>query len=107
MEDNYNIIFGTSVLDSGVSIDIFQAAVLFSAGKTNIAGIQRLGRASRKRLKGKNVSFIIDFKDVGGNYIFASQYEKRKKMMIDSGIKLFNNVIDFINFIKEIAKENK
>ena len=104
-EDNYNVIFGTSVLDEGVSIDIFQAAVLFSAGKTNIAGIQRLGRASRKRLKGKNVSFIIDFKDVGGNYIFASQYEKRKKMMIDSGIKVFNNVIDFINFIKEIAEE--
>ena len=105
LANEYNIIFGTSVLDEGVSIDIFQAAVLFSAGKTNIAGIQRLGRASRKRLNGKNVSFVIDFKDVNGNYIFNIQYEKRKKMMIDSGIKVFNNVLDFMNMIKEIGQE--
>lgn len=106
LNNDYNIIFGTSVLDEGVSIDIFQAAVLFSAGKTNIAGIQRLGRASRKRQNGQNVSFVIDFQDTGGHPTFEQHYNERRQIMIDSGIKLFNNAIDFINFIKQIGEEN-
>lgn len=107
LSNNYNIIFGTSVLDEGVSIDIFQAAVLFSAGKTNIAGIQRLGRASRKRINGQNVSFVIDFQDIGGYPTFEQHYLERKEMMIDSGIKIFDNVLNFIDFIKRISEENK
>ena len=107
LNNNYNIIFGTSVLDEGVSIDIFQAAVLFSAGKTNIAGIQRLGRASRKRINGQNVSFVIDFQDIGGYPTFEQHYLERREMMIDSGIKIFDNVLNFIDFIKRISEENK
>ena len=101
-EEGYNIIFGSTVMDEGVDIDIFQAVVLWSAGKTPISGIQRIGRASRKKKNGQNVSFVIDFKDVGGNYIFWSQYEKRKQLMLDSGVKLFTNVLDFIQMIKDI-----
>lgn len=101
-DEGYNIIFGSTVLDEGVDIDIFQAVVLWSAGKTPISGIQRIGRASRKKKNGQNISFVIDFKDLGGNYIFATQYEKRKKLMIDSGVKIFNNVLDFIQMIKDI-----
>ena len=101
-EEGYNIIFGSTVMDEGVDIDIFQAVVLWSAGKTPISGIQRIGRASRKKKNGQNVSFVIDFKDIGGNYIFWSQYEKRKQLMLDSGVKLFTNVLDFIQMIKDI-----
>lgn len=107
LTSSYNLVFGTSVLDEGVSIDVFQAAVLFSAGKTNIAGIQRLGRASRKRYKGRNVSFVIDFQDLGGHPTFADHFRQRKEIMEESGIKIFNNVLDFINMIEEIGKENK
>lgn len=103
-EEGYNIIFGSTVMDEGVDIDIFQAVVLWSAGKTPISGIQRIGRASRKKKNGQNVSFVIDFKDIGGNYIFWSQYEKRKQLMLDSGVKLFTNVLDFIQMIKDINK---
>lgn len=102
--EGYNIIFGSTVMDEGVDIDIFQAVVLWSAGKTPISGIQRIGRASRKKKNGQNISFVIDFKDVGGNYIFATQYEKRKKLMIDSGVKIFTNVLDFIQMIKDLEK---
>jgi len=106
LNNKYNLVFGTSVLDEGVSINTFQAAVLFSAGKTAIAGIQRLGRSSRKRKIGKNVSFVIDFKDTGGYPTFEEHYEKRKKMMVDSGVKMFNTVYDFMNMIKEVGLEN-
>lgn len=104
-EDGYNIIFGSSVLDEGVDIEEFQAVVLFSAGKTPIAGIQRLGRCSRKKKEGKNISFVIDFKDINGNYIFQSHYEQRKKMMRDSGVINIEKVQDFCKMIQELNKE--
>ena len=89
-------------MDEGVDIEEFQAVVLFSGGKTPIAGIQRVGRASRKKKTGKNISFVIDFKDVGGAYIFQNQYEKRKKMMTDSGVINIPNVLDFCKMIEEL-----
>ena len=101
-DEGYNIIFGSTVLDEGVDIEEFQAVVLFSAGKTPIAGIQRLGRCSRKKKSGKNISFVIDFKDVGGNYMFQSHYEQRKKMMKDSGVINIEKVQDFCKMIQEM-----
>ena len=101
-EAGYNIIFGSTVMDEGVDIADFQAVVLFSGGKTPIAGIQRVGRASRKKKTGKNVSFVIDFKDVGGLSVFQNQYEKRKKMMQDSGVINIPNVQEFCKMIEEL-----
>ena len=103
--NGYNIIFGSSVLDEGVDIEEFQAVVLFSAGKTPIAGIQRVGRCSRKKKTGKNVSFVIDFKDIGGNYMFRNHYEKRKKMMQDSGVINIEKVQDFCKMIEELNED--
>lgn len=104
-EKGYNIIFGSTVMDEGVDIEEFQAVVLFSGGKTPIAGIQRVGRASRKKKTGKNISFVIDFKDVGGASIFQNQYEKRKKMMKDSGVIDIPNVYDFCKMVESLHTE--
>lgn len=104
-EQDYNIIFGSTVMDEGVDIAEFQAVVLFSGGKTPIAGIQRVGRASRKKKTGKNISFVIDFKDVGGAAIFQNQYEKRKKMMKDCGVINIEKVQDFCKMIEDLNKE--
>ena len=104
-EKGYNIIFGSTVMDEGVDIADFQAVVLFSGGKTPIAGIQRVGRASRKKKTGKNVSFVIDFKDIGGASIFQNQYEKRKKMMKDCGVINIEKVQDFCKMIEELNEE--
>lgn len=103
LEDNYNIVIASQVLDEGVDIDIFQCAVLFSANKSNIGVLQRIGRASRKRKNGENISLVVDFKDVGGHYIFQNHYNERKKLMIDSGIEVFERVQDFIALVKEIG----
>ena len=88
-----------------MDIEEFQAVVLFSAGKTPIAGIQRVGRASRKKKTGKNVSFVIDFKDIGGNYMFTNHYEKRKKMLADSGVINLPKVQDFCKMIEELNED--
>ncbi|MGN1393417.1 MAG: DEAD/DEAH box helicase [Succinivibrionaceae bacterium] len=107
LQSGYNIIFGSQVLDEGVDISEFQAAVLFSAGKTPIAGIQRIGRASRKRKNELNVSLVIDFQDINGYYKFQEHYILRKQMMIDSGVKIFANVHDFISMVEQISSQNK
>lgn len=107
LENGYNIIFGSVVMDRGVDIEAFQAAVLFSAGKTPIANIQRIGRASRKRKTGRNISFIIDFRDINGNATFQSHYEQRKQMMKDSGVINIEKVQDFCAMIEELSEENK
>jgi len=104
---DYNIIICSTVLDEGVDIDIFQAAVLFSAGKTPIAGIQRIGRASRKRKNERNISFVIDFLDLNSHYTFIDHYKKRRQMMIDSGVKILDQVQDFIKLVEEIKEEKE
>ena len=101
-ENGYNIIFGSSVLDEGVDVENFQAVVMFSAGKTPIAAAQRVGRASRKKKIGKNISFVIDFKDIGGLPIFQSHYEQRKKLMTDLGVINLPKVQDFCKMIEEL-----
>lgn len=106
LEKDYNIIFGSTVMDEGIDLDIFQAVVIFSAGKTSISNIQRIGRASRKRKNGKNISFVIDFKDIGGERTCEEHYYKRRQMLSDSGVKILNDVQDFMRLIREIGEEN-
>ena len=103
LDHGYNIILGSSVMSEGVDISNFQAAVLYSAGKSYISITQVLGRAARKKAK-NNVCFIIDFKDVGGNYIFSNQYMQRKRAMEASGVKNIENVHDFIKMIEDLGK---
>lgn len=106
LENDYNIIFGSTVMDEGIDLDVFQAVVIFSAGKTSISNIQRIGRASRKRKNGRNISFVIDFKDIGGERTCEEHYYKRRQMLLDSGVKILSDVQDFMKLIKEIGEEN-
>ena len=102
LSKEYNIILATQVFDEGVDIEIFQAAILFSAGKSPIKILQVSGRASRKKAV-NNVSFIIDFKDVGANRVFENQYKQRKELLEDSGVKNIEDVHKFMDMIKEIG----
>lgn len=106
LHNGYNIIVGSSVLDEGVDLSEFQAVVLFSAGKTCISNIQRIGRASRKRIKGQNISLVIDFKDINGYYIFQNHYEQRKAMMKKCGVKNIEDVQEFMKLVEELGKDN-
>ena len=107
LNDGYNIILASGVFDEGVDIDLFQASILFSAGKTPIAGLQRLGRSARKKVNGMNISFVIDFKDINGHATFQSHYMQRRQLMEDSGVKILNNVHDFINLVEEVEKSKE
>ena len=105
LEEGYNIILASQVFDEGVSVEIFQAAILFSAGKSPIKVLQVSGRAARKKLV-NNVCFIIDFKDIGGHYIFERQFEERKELLAHSGVKNIEDVHKFMEMIKQIGHKS-
>ena len=104
LNGEYNIIFGSSVMAEGVDISTFQAAVLFSGGKSPISILQVSGRASRKK-EVNNISFMIDFKDTDGYYVFTNQYKKRRQLMIDSGVRIIDDVHEFIKMIEDLNKK--
>lgn len=103
-EDNYNIIFASSILNEGVDIECFDAGLLFAGGKSPISLIQQVGRVSRRKKNGMNVSLIIDFKDINCNGMFVGQYNKRKQLMRDKGVQNIENVQDFCKLVEEISR---
>lgn len=104
LNGDVNIVFGSSVMAEGVDISTFQASVLFSAGKSYISLIQISGRSSRKKAV-NNISFVIDFRDLGGNYIFTNQYKQRRKAMEDSGIIILEDAKEFVKMVKDLSKK--
>ena len=50
---------------------------------------------------------MVDFKDIGGHYIFQNQYEKRRQILRSNGVKNFEKVQDFMNMILEIEKSKE
>lgn len=105
-EEGYNIIFASQVLNEGVDISCFEAGILFAGGKSPISIIQQNGRIARLKAHGLNKAVIIDFKDLGGHYIFSHQYNKRKQILASNNVINLEKVEDFFNLIEEI-KESK
>ena len=103
LDNGYNIIFASSILNEGVDIEAFDAGILFAGGKSPISLTQQTGRVSRKKHNGLNVSLIIDFKDINCNGMFVGQYNKRKQLMRDKGVTNIEKVEDFCNLVQEIA----
>lgn len=103
LKTDCNIVLASSILNEGVDVSLFDAGVLFSGGKSPISLIQQLGRVSRKKSQGLNVSLIIDFKDVNCTGMFINQYTKRKQLLAQQGVTNFENVQNFIEFVKEIS----
>lgn len=104
-DEGYKIIFGSTVMAEGVDIQRFQAVVLFIGAKNYIGTTQMIGRAVRKKKSGKNIAFVIDFRDVGSFPVLSSHYEIRKKAMAKNGIINVENVQDFCKMIENLNKE--
>lgn len=102
LQNDYNVILGSSVFYEGCDVPELQAVVLFGGGKSPITLVQALGRACRRKPVGLNKALIIDFKDIGGHYIFQNQYEKRKQTIILNGTKNINDVNKFIQLVREL-----
>jgi superfamily II DNA or RNA helicase len=103
LKNGYKIIFGSSVLNEGVDCPEFDAGVLFIAGVSPISLVQQTGRVSRKK-EGLNISLVIDFNDNKSDYVFDLQCKKRKQLLAENGIKLCNNVYEFLNIVEEREK---
>jgi len=57
------IVVATTIFDQGVNIPELKTIVLAGGGASRIKSIQRVGRGSRKKSRGKNRLRVIDFRD--------------------------------------------
>lgn len=57
------IVVATTIFDQGVNIPELKTIVLAGGGASRIKSIQRVGRGSRAKSKGKNRLRVIDFRD--------------------------------------------
>ena len=107
LKKDYNIILGYSVFFEGIDISDFDCGLLFGGGKSPISLVQANGRVARKKKHDLNVSIMVDFKDIGGHYIFQHQYEKRRQILRSNGVKNFEKVQDFMNMILKIEESKE
>lgn len=107
LKKDYNIILGSSVFFEGIDISDFDCGLLFGGGKSPISLVQANGRVARKKKHDLNVSIMVDFKDIGGHYIFQHQYEKRRQILRSNGVKNFEKVQDFMNMILKIEESKE
>lgn len=56
-----DVLIGTTILDVGVDCPAIGLAQLAGGGKAEVALRQRIGRVLRKKKKGPNVAFVIDY----------------------------------------------
>lgn len=104
LNSDYNIILGSSVFYEGIDISTLDVGILFGGGKSPISLTQANGRVARKKQHDLNASIIVDFKDIGGHYIFQNQYEKRRQILRSNGVKNFDKVQDFMDMIIKIEE---
>ena len=79
----------SQVFDEGVSIPSIGVLINVGAGKSKIRLTQRTGRGLRKKEKGLNRVYIIDFDDRGHVYM-AAQSRKRKEFYEGIGAKVLD-----------------
>lgn len=104
LQNGYNVILASQVMDEGVDITSFQAGVLFTGGKSPIKIIQQTGRVSRAKSDGENIALIIDFNDSSINSMFSKQYQERRKTLKANGVIEISTTDELFKIIDKISK---
>lgn len=102
LRNGRNIIFASQVMDEGVDIDLFQAGVLFTGGKSAIKITQQAGRISRAKKDGENIALIVDFNDTNLNPLFCRQYQERRKTLLSHGVVELANVYKMFELVEKM-----
>lgn len=68
---------GTTIVDVGVDVPSVGMLINAGGGKAEIATRQRIGRVLRRKKKGPNVSFVVDFMDQRNDYLRDHSQQRR------------------------------
>lgn len=67
--EEIDTLIGTTILDVGVDVNAVGYVVLAGGYKAEVGLRQRIGRGSRGKRKGPNVTFIVDYTDEGNAHL--------------------------------------
>lgn len=100
----FDVVIASQVLDEGFDIPAIGAVILAGGGKSKIKLLQRIGRGLRRKKKGPNKVYILDFWDK--QHVFMlSQSKKRLKLMTDIEATIIPDQFKFMEMIIEHSKE--
>ncbi len=101
---HYRIVIASQVMDEGMDIPNIGAVIMGGGGKSRIKISQRLGRGLRKKKKGYNLVYIVDFNDF--SHVFLSSHsKKRKQFYADAGAWMFDNHYKYVNVVVTHAEQ--
>jgi len=100
----WDITIGSQVLDEGFDIPSIGAVIAGGGGKSRIKGLQRLGRGLRKKTKGRNHVYFVDFYDKSHVFL-ASHSKKRIQLLADMDPIIPENELEFWKTVAEHSKE--
>lgn len=72
-----NVLIGSTILDVGVDVPAVGMVILAGGGKAEVALRQRIGRGLRRKARGPNVCFVVDFMDTVNKHLTAHSAQRR------------------------------
>lgn len=103
LQNGYNVVLASQVMDEGVDISLFQAGVLFTGGQSAIKIIQQTGRVARKKEGKENIALMIDFNDTGTNKVMERHFNIRRKTLKNNGVIELPTVHNLFDIIDKIT----
>lgn len=72
------VLIGSTILDVGVDVPAIGMVILAGAGKAEVQLRQRIGRGLRAKKSGPNIALIVDFSDLGNQYLTQHALQRRQ-----------------------------
>jgi superfamily II DNA or RNA helicase len=101
------ILIGTNILDVGVDVPAVGLVILLGGGKAEISLRQRIGRGARRKKRGPNIFFVLDFTDVWNRH--TADHARERQRIIRETPGFVENILppgqdfDYSPFIKRAA----
>ncbi|MBE0438057.1 MAG: DEAD/DEAH box helicase [Methylomicrobium sp.] len=87
-----DVLIGTNILDVGVDVPSVGGIVLAGGGKAEVALRQRIGRGLRRKTKGPNVAFIVDFTD--SHNCHTRDHATQRRHIVENTEGFGENILD-------------
>lgn len=91
-----DVLIGSTILDVGVDVPSVGMIVKAGGGKAEVADRQRTGRGLRKKKRGPNAAFVVDFADDHNTYL--KEHMLQRRAIIESTPGFAENIVADFNF---------
>jgi len=99
-----DLLIGTNVLDVGVDVPSVGAIILAGGGKAEVALRQRIGRGLRRKKKGPNIAFVVDFVD--GHNTHTKGHARQRRYIVENTVGFGENILaEGVDFSYDIFKK--